>query len=145
MCAPAVVLANNFGWPCKRQVVLPIFVSSKTSQNMLAAAPKPRNWTRSSDLVQNGAGASVVVVVVLEVVGGAGVDIQAMRPVVVRCGGVEEPVHPASNSVIATVATTPSLRTMQSYSTSAGCRDVGVITRSGRRPVTFITTETPVP
>jgi hypothetical protein len=45
---------------------------------MLAAAPKPRNWTRRSDLAQNGAGASVVVVVVVEVVGGAGFRIQAM-------------------------------------------------------------------
>jgi hypothetical protein len=55
-----------------------MFVSSKTSENMLAAAPKPRNWTRRSDLAQNGAGASVVVVVVVEVVGGAGFRIQAM-------------------------------------------------------------------
>jgi len=35
-------------------------------------------------LVHSGAGASVVVVVVLEVVGGAGVEIHATTPVVVR-------------------------------------------------------------
>jgi hypothetical protein len=76
------------------------------------------------------------VVVVVEVVGGAGVDIQATTPVVgnvvVGVGGKVEVVHPANISVMATVATSPSLRTVHSYSTSPGRRDVEVITRSGR-------------
>lgn len=57
---------------------------------------------------------------------------------VLTVDGVLELVHPASISVMATVATTAILRTVHSYSTSAGRRDVGVITRSRRKePVTF--------
>jgi hypothetical protein len=54
------------------------------------------------------------------VVGGAGVDIQAMTPFTVRGGGgAVALVQAASISVMATVARAPSLRTMSIYSTSA--------------------------
>jgi hypothetical protein len=52
--------------------------------------------------------------------------------VVVVVAGETESLHAASISVMATVATTLTLRIVHSYSTSALRRDVGMITRSGR-------------
>ena len=72
---------------------------------MFAAAPKPRNWTRRSDLVQTGAGANLVVVVA-----GAGVDVQAMGRL--ERAGADELVQEASVSVTTTAAIAPSLRTV---------------------------------
>ena len=70
--------------------------------------------------MQGGAGGSVVEVDVVDVVGGAGVAIQATTPVAGwRRGGALELVHPANISVMATAAMRPSLRTIHSYSTSA--------------------------
>ena len=56
----------------------------------------------------------------------------AVDGVLVVVVGTVELVQAASISIMATVATTAILRTVHSYSTSAGRRDVGMITRSGR-------------
>jgi hypothetical protein len=55
-----------------------MFVSRNEMATCPVAAPINDGPTRRLALVQNGAGASVVVVVVVDVVGGAGVDIHEM-------------------------------------------------------------------
>jgi hypothetical protein len=61
-------------------------------------------------LVHSGAGASVVVVVVDDVIGGAGVEVQAMTPVDGWRAGAVVLVHPANISVMAIAAVAPTLR-----------------------------------
>ena len=58
-----------------------MLVSLNETPMLPVAAPVNDGPPRSSDLIHSGAGASVVVVVVVEVVGDEGVDIQATTPV----------------------------------------------------------------
>jgi hypothetical protein len=69
--------------------------------------------------VHSGARASVVEVVVVDVVSGAGVEVQAIRPVDGWRAGTDELVQAVSISVMATAATRPIRRIAHSYSTSA--------------------------
>ena len=82
MRLPVPVTTVTVAKPESRQVVLPMFVMRTTLM-----PPGPTYWaalTLRSWHVQNGAGASAVVVVVVDVVGGAGVGTHATTPVVVR-------------------------------------------------------------
>jgi hypothetical protein len=76
MRLPVPVTTVTVAKPESRQVVLPMFVTWTALM-----PPGPTYWatfTLRSWRVQNGAGASGVVVVVVEVVTSAGVDTQAM-------------------------------------------------------------------
>ena len=96
-----------------------------------AAALVPKPPTASCDAVQAViVGGNVVVVVMSPPGGGIVVTTVDSAATVLVLVGAEELVHPASISVMATVARAPSLRTLGIYSTGAGGRDVG-----GPRPV----------